>query len=262
MTTPPRPESAPAVELSGVTVRYYRPTERIRSFKEYAIRTIRGTLKRREFQALTGVSFRVEVGESVGIIGHNGAGKSTLFKTLARIVVPDEGRVVVRGLVAPLLELGLGFHQELTGRENVILHGALMGFSRRHMQGRLGAIAAFAELEDFLDTPMRSWSSGMWARLAFAVATDVDPDILLVDEALSVGDERFKAKCFERMAGFRARGKTFLLVSHELGSVRSACARVIWIDHGRVVRDGPSGPVLDEYRDWARRGGTVPLPAA
>lgn len=243
----------PAVELTDVSVRYPVSQEVIGSFKEYAIRKLLGRIEHGEFVALRGVTLSIQPGERIGVIGANGAGKSTLFRVIARVRRPTAGRVVLRGQVAPLLELGLGFHGELTGRENVILHGTLMGFSRADMTARLPAIAEFAELEPFIDAPIRTYSTGMSARLAFAVATDVDPDILLVDEALAVGDERFKTKCAERMAHFRDRGKTFLLVSHSLPDVRESCQRAIWIRDGSVVMDGPSDEVCDAYHEWAQR---------
>ncbi len=243
----------PALELTGVSVRYRIESEAIASLKEYAIRKLQGRLEHGEFLALHDVDLRVLPGERVGVIGPNGAGKSTLFRLIARVRRPSEGRVVVRGTVAPLLELGFGFHGELTGRENLVLHGSLMGYSRREMQTRVAGITEFAELEAFLDTPIRNYSAGMVARLAFAVATDVDPDILLVDEALAVGDERFKAKCQERMASFHDRSKTVLVVSHSLGEVRRTCTRAIWISKGEVVRDGPADAVCDAYHDWATR---------
>ena len=242
----------PAVALTGVTVRYRVAAESILSLKEYTIRKLKGRMEHGELLALRDVALEVRPGERVGIIGPNGAGKSTLFRVIARVRRPHEGRVVVRGRVAPLLELGLGFHGELTGRENVILHGTLLGRSRADMKERMDRIAEFAGLEAFLDTPIRKYSTGMVARLAFAAATDVDPDVLLVDEALAVGDERFRAKCHARMAGFRDRGKTFLLVSHALDEVRETCTRAIWISEGRVVRDGPAGEICDAYLAWAR----------
>ncbi len=244
----------PAIELTGVTVRYRVAAESIFSLKEYAIRKLRGRMVHGELLALRDVSLAVQPGERVGIIGPNGAGKSTLFRAIARVRRPNEGRVVVRGRVAPLLELGLGFHNELTGRENVILHGTLLGRSRATMLERMDAIAEFAELEAFLDAPIRKYSTGMTARLAFAAATDVDPDVLLVDEALAVGDERFRAKCHARMSGFRERGKTFLLVSHSLDEVRDSCTRAVWLAEGRIERDGPAAEVCDAYRAWARGG--------
>lgn len=247
-----------AVELLGVTVQYAVPTEVINSLKEYAIRKFRGRIAHDQLVALRDVTLSIAPGERVGIVGPNGAGKSTLLKLIARVRKPTAGRVVVRGRVAPLLELGLGFHGELTGRENVVLHGTLMGFSRREMLERLERIAAFAELEPFMDAPLRTYSTGMGARLAFAVATDVDPDILLVDEALSVGDERFRAKCRERMDGLRGSGKTFLLVSHSLPEVEESCQRALWIADGRVVRDGPSAEVCSAYRSWAQGSADSP----
>ena len=245
----------PAVALAGVTVRYRVAAESIFSLKEYAIRKLRGRMDHGELLALRDVSLAVRPGERVGIIGPNGAGKSTLFRVIARVRRPNEGRVVVRGRVAPLLELGLGFHGELTGRENVILHGTLLGRSRAEMKERMDRIAEFAELEAFLDTPIRKYSTGMVARLAFAAATDVDPDVLLVDETLAVGDERFRAKCHARMAGFRDRGKTFLLVSHALDEVRETCTRAVWLAEGRIDRDGPAVEVCDAYRAWAHAAG-------
>jgi len=241
-----------AILLERVTLRYIVPREMVASFKEYAIRRLTGRIEANEFVALRGVDLSIEPGERVGVIGANGAGKSTLLRLIARVRRPSAGRVVVRGRVAPLLELGLGFHGELTGRENVTLQGALLGLSRREMTERMPDIAAFAELEGFLDAPTRTYSTGMVARLAFAVATDVDPDILLVDEALSVGDERFRNRCHDRMQHFRDRGKTFLFVSHSLEEVVATCQRAVWIGDGRVVMDGPAAEVCDRYREWSR----------
>lgn len=241
-----------AIELRGVSVQYAIPTEVINSLKEYAIRKFQGRIAHDQLVALRDVDLSVARGERVGIVGPNGAGKSTLLKLIARVRRPTAGRVVVRGRVAPLLELGLGFHGELTGRENVVLHGTLLGFSRRQMLDRMEGIAAFAELEPFMDAPLRTYSTGMAARLAFAVATDVDPDVLLVDEALSVGDERFRAKCRERMSHFRERGKTFLLVSHSLSDVVESCQRALWISEGLVVRDGEAREVCAAYLEWAQ----------
>jgi lipopolysaccharide transport system ATP-binding protein len=252
------PGPTPAIALTDVSVRYPFPSEKVVTLKEYAIRRLVRRIGFTELIALQDVTLRILPGERIGVIGVNGAGKSTLFRVIARVRRPSSGRVVVRGRVAPLLELGLGLHGELTGRENIILQGALMGFSRRQMQERAPRITAFAELEGFLDVPMRTYSTGMSARLAFSVATDVDPDILLVDEALAVGDERFQAKCLDRMATFWKRGKTFLLVSHNMKDVVSSCERVLWIAEGRVVRDGPATAVVEEYRDWAHSGAPAP----
>ncbi len=244
----------PAVFLDHVTLRYRIPREVVVTLKEYALRKLQGRMEHNTLVALRDVNVTVARGERVGVIGANGAGKSSLFRLIARVRRPTEGRLVVRGRVAPLLELGLGFHGELTGRENVVLHGALMGFSREQMLDRMDAIASFAEIEEFLDTPVRTYSTGMAARLAFSVATDVDPDILLVDEALAVGDERFRAKCRDRMAALRERGRTFLLVSHSLSDVTDSCTRAIWISEGHVVKDGSAEDVCAAYHAWAQGG--------
>ena len=252
---PEGPARPPAIQLEGVTVRYHVPKVVVSSIKEYAIRRLQGRIEHDELVALRDVSACVAAGERVGVIGPNGAGKSTMMKVIARVCRPTAGRVVVRGRVAPLLQLGLGFHSELSGRENVVLQGTLLGRSRAEMELRMEAIAGFAEIEGFLDAPVRTYSTGMSARLAFATATDVDPDILLIDETLSVGDERFVAKCHERMAGFRERGKTFFLVSHSLAEVERICHRAIWLLDGEVVADGEPEEVCDRYRAWARSGG-------
>lgn len=253
--------AADAVRLERVSVRYAVPKEVVASVKEYAIRRIAGRIEANEFLALRDVDLVISPGERVGVVGSNGAGKSTLLRLIARVRRPSSGRVVVNGRVAPLLELGIGFHSELTGRENVFLQGALLGFSRREMKGRVAAIAAFAEMEAFLEAPIRTYSTGMVARLAFAVATDVDPDILLVDEALAVGDEGFKLRCHDRMRSFRDRGKTFVLVSHSLAEVAQTCQRAIWIAEGRVCADGPADEVCRAYHEWSmvrRRGEVAP----
>lgn len=241
-------------------MRYRIPHERIASLKEYAIRRLKRRLLFEDFEALRDFSLEVQPGETVGVVGSNGAGKSTLFRLIARILPPTAGRVVVSGRIAPLLELGLGMHGELTGRENVILQGTLLGFSRGEMRRRMGGIVSWAELEEFIDAPIRTYSSGMAARLAFAVASDVDPDILLVDEALAVGDERFQIKCHERMEAFRRAGKTVLLVSHALEQVRENCRRALWIHEGRLVRDGDAASVTAAYHEWSL--GPAALPPA
>jgi len=241
----------PAIRLEDVSVRYRVPRERIGSLKEYAIRWVKRRVTYDDFEAMRGVSLEIAPSETVGLIGRNGAGKSTLLKVVAKVIPPTSGRVQVVGTIAPLLELGLGLHGELTGRENVMLQGALLGFSRKEMKQRLVRIIEWAELQDFVDAPIRTYSTGMMARLAFSVATDVDPDILLVDEALSVGDERFQQKCLDRMEAFRSAGKTVLFVSHALAQIRDNCRRAIWIHEGRVVRDGDSASVTTAYHEWS-----------
>ena len=240
-----------AIRLEKVSLRYRVPRERIGSLKEYAIRTLKGQVAYDDFEALHEIDLSIDTGERVGLIGRNGAGKSTLFRVISRVLPPASGRVFVAGRIAPILELGLGFHGELTGRENVMLQGALLGFSRAETRRRLDRIVAWAELEEFIDAPTRTFSTGMAARLAFAVATDVDPDILLVDEALSVGDERFQRKCRERMGRLVSRGKTFMLVSHSREQIRKNCNRVIWLHHGRIALDGPAREVTDAYHQWS-----------
>ena len=239
------------IRFEDVSVLFRVPRGGGRSLKEHVIRRLMRRLKVDEFWALQGVTFTISPGESVGVIGRNGAGKSTLFKAIARVVFPASGRVVVDGRVAPLLELGLGMNGELTGRENAMLQGALLGFSRASMQERMARITEFSELGEFMNAPTRTYSTGMVARLAFSVATDVDPDILLVDEALAVGDEGFRAKCLDRIAKFRAAGKTVMIVSHSLDQVRQGCSRALWLDHGRVIADGASGEVCDAYHGWS-----------
>jgi lipopolysaccharide transport system ATP-binding protein len=201
-----------------------------------------------DFWALKDVSFEVKQGEVLGIIGRNGAGKSTLLKILSRITEPTEGRVMLRGRVASLLEVGTGFHQELTGRENILLNGAILGMTRREIAGKFDEIVAFADVEKFLDTPVKRYSSGMYVRLAFAVAAHLEPEILIVDEVLAVGDAEFQRKCLGKMDEVSHReGRTVLFVSHNMGAVTSLCPRVLWLDHGRIERDGSASVVIDHY---------------
>jgi ABC-2 type transport system ATP-binding protein/lipopolysaccharide transport system ATP-binding protein len=249
-----------AVLLQDVTMRYRVPRERIFSLKEYTIRRLQKRVLYDDFVALEKIDLEIASGERVGLIGPNGAGKSTLFRVISRVLPPTTGRVVVAGRIAPILELGLGFHGELTGRENVMLQGALLGFSRAQIRRRLDRIVEWAELQEFIDKPMRTFSTGMAARLAFAVATDVDPDILLVDEALAVGDEKFQRKCRERMRELTARGKTFMLVSHSPDHIRNNCDRALWLHHGRIVRDGDAEAVTQAYHEWSLGETDVVLP--
>ncbi len=247
-------ENSLALCLEGVSVRYRVPQERIGTFKEYTIRLVQRRVRNNEFWALRDVNLQVHRGEVLGIIGRNGAGKSTLLKVMARVLRPTEGRVWIRGHVAPLLEFQAGFHPELTGRENVFLNGTLLGSTRRQMEARLEQIIDFAELHEFIDAPIRTYSSGMIARLGFAIATDVAPDILIVDEVLSVGDEGFRRKSSQRMEEFRQRGTTILLVTHSLEVVRSMCTRAIWLEHGVIRASGAPDNVVDAY--IAVQGGT------
>jgi homopolymeric O-antigen transport system ATP-binding protein len=234
--------------IENVSVRYRVPQERIGTFKEYMIRRIQGKVKHHSFWALKEVSFEVLSGEVFGLIGQNGAGKSTLLKLVARVLRPTEGRVVVIGRTAPLLEVGAGFHPELTGRENIYLNGSLLGFSQKAIEERFNQIVEFAELQEFINAPLRTYSSGMWARLGFAVATDVRPDILIVDEVLSVGDEAFQRKSLDRIQAFQDQGTTILLVSHNMAMIESMCSRAAWLDHGQLRAIGNVAEVIKAYR--------------
>ena len=213
--------------------------------------------KQEEFWALEGISFDVTQGERVGIIGRNGAGKSTLLKILSRITEPTTGRIGIRGRVASLLEVGTGFHPELTGRENIFLNGAILGMTRNEIRERFDEIVAFAEVDRFLDTPVKRYSSGMHVRLAFAVAAHLDPEILVVDEVLAVGDLQFQRKCLRRMATIGEEGRTILFVSHNLTAVNQLCSRGILLQNGRLVKDGTSAEVVSEYTRIAEEGGVA-----
>lgn len=232
---------------------YDRPT----TLREAFARSFRRSSNVHTFQALKGVSFQARAGETLGIIGRNGSGKSTILKIIARVYWPTSGTVEVNGNVSPLIELGTGFDPELTGRENVLLGGALLGIDPAEMQTRMGAILDFAELAEFIDAPVKQYSSGMFARLGFAVATEIDPDILLVDEILAVGDGAFQRKCLERMDNFHRQDKTIVFVSHDLGSVQRLCDRVLLLDHGRVLDEGPPEQVIARYQELLK-----PQPAA
>lgn len=238
----------PAIVLDHVSVQYRAPEEVIGTFKEYAIQVLRRKVKFREFKALNNIDLQVFEGEILGIIGRNGAGKSTLLKVISRVLIPSEGRVRIRGHVSPLLELGAGFHPELTGRENIYLNGTLLGHTRREIDSKLPEIVEFAELGAFIDSPLRTYSSGMAARLGFSVATAWKPEILILDEVLSVGDEAFRQKCKQRMKNYRDQGTTTLLVTHDSSTVESLCARAVWLEHGQIKAMGPSKEVVSLYR--------------
>ncbi len=236
-----------AIEVHDVSKRFRMYNERNQSLKASLMRGRRAKFE--EFWALQDVGFAIPEGSTFGLIGENGSGKSTLLKCLARILVPDRGRVEVNGSVAALLELGSGFHPELTGRENVYLNGSILGLGRKAIEARFDEIVDFAGIEKFIDQPVKNYSSGMYVRLGFSVAINVDPDILLVDEVLAVGDANFQAKCMEKFADFRAAGKTVVIVSHAMGTMRSMCDHAAWLDHGRLVRSGPATELVDDYID-------------
>lgn len=251
MSSPTAPEASsaacPQVVLDRVSIGYKMPQEQLNSVKEYAIARLTGRLKVRHFWALNEVSLQIERGEVFGVVGRNGAGKTTLLKVIARVLRPTIGRVIVRGRVAPLLGLSPGFVPELTGRENVFLSGATLGFTKQDLQERFDRIVDFAGLRDFIDVPVRNYSTGMNARLGFAIATDVQPDILLLDEILAVGDAEFREKSEERISRYQERGTTTVLVSHSLGALRSLCDRVIWLHQGAMRSIGSASDILDEY---------------
>jgi ABC-type polysaccharide/polyol phosphate transport system ATPase subunit len=238
----------PVIVLNNISVQYRTPEEFIGTFKEYAIQLLKRNVRFREFKALDNVDLRVYEGEILGIIGRNGAGKSTLLKVISRVLIPSAGRVQIRGHVSPLLELGAGFHPELTGRENVYLNGTLLGHTRREIEERLPDIIEFAELGSFIDSPLRTYSSGMAARLGFSVATTWQPEILILDEILAVGDEAFRLKCQQRMEKYRIQGTTTLLVTHDSNTVEKLCSRAAWLDHGQIKAIGPSSEVVNMYR--------------
>ena len=204
-------------------------------------------MRKSRFTALKNINFEVSSGETIGIIGKNGAGKSTILGLLAGVLKPSFGQVQVHGRLAPLLQLGAGFHQELSGRENILLNGILLGMLKKEVEDNIDSIIEFSELEKFIDQPIRTYSSGMLARLGFSVAIHCEPDILLLDEVLSVGDQGFQKKCIEKMMGFKRNGKTIVFVSHNSDEILKVCDRVIWIDQGIVYRDGQSDEVINEY---------------
>lgn len=242
----------PAIIAENVGVWYRLHLEKRRTLRRGFI-----TLFRRdgvqEFWALRNLDLRVSPGEVLGVIGTNGSGKTTLLKLLAGILTPDEGQVTTQGRISTLLQLGAGFEPELSGRDNIYLNGLVLGLSKSEINRRYEEIVDFAQLGEFIDAPLRTYSSGMQARLGFSVACNVDPDILLVDEILAVGDETFRDKSYNRMLSFKEQGKTIMLVSHSLEKVLSFCSRTIWLDQGRIMREGETEAVVEEYLEFARK---------
>ncbi len=235
----------PAIEVAGLSKLFRQYHERNQSLKAAVLRGGRSRYDAK--WALRDVSFAVEPGSTFGLIGDNGSGKSTLLKCLARILVPDEGGLHVRGKLAALLELGSGFHPELTGRQNVFLNGAILGMSRAELEKRFDAIVDFAGIDEAIDQPVKNYSSGMYVRLGFAIATNVNADVLLVDEVLAVGDANFQRKCMERIDELRRSGATIVVVSHSADSIRNLCDQVAWLDRGQLVEVGPSAEVVPRY---------------
>jgi len=237
----------PAIRVENVGMQFRMHKEKIDNLKEYVIRLARRKVKYTEFWGLRDVSFSVQKGERLGVLGFNGAGKSTLLKIIAGVYVPTTGTVEIQGVVAPLLELGAGFDMNYSGRENIYLYGATMGFSRGYIKERYDEILAFSELKDFIDAPVKNYSSGMRARLGFSIATAVEPDVLIVDEVLSVGDAKFRKKSEKKIKAMFDKGVTVLFVSHNTDQVRSICDTAILLDKGRIIARGKAGEVCDIY---------------
>lgn len=239
-----------AVVVDHVSMRFNLATERVDNLKEYFVRKIKGKgISFDEFWALRDISFSIEKGESCALIGANGSGKSTLLKIISGILAPTQGYAFVAGSIAPLIELGAGFDFDLTGRENVFLNGAILGHSKRLMQEKYDEIVDFSELKDFINVPVKNYSSGMIARLGFSIATMVKPEILIVDEILAVGDQAFQAKCHKRMEDMMSGGTTLIFVSHSADDVRRICRKTIWIDRGRMRFAGDTDTALKLYAE-------------
>ncbi|MCI8454778.1 MAG: ABC transporter ATP-binding protein [Lachnospiraceae bacterium] len=235
------------IEVSNVTMQFHMNADKILSLKEFVMCALRGKLRFEDFTALDAVSFSVQKGETLGLIGRNGAGKSTVLKVISGILKPTKGTVSCRGNVVPMLELGSGFDFELTGRENIFLNGAILGYNEKFLRDRYEEIVAFSELGEFIEAPIRNYSSGMLARLAFSVATVVNPEILIVDEILSVGDAAFQEKSKKRMTELMSGGTTVLFVSHSLEQIQEMCDRVLWLEHGKIRMIGRTAEVCSAY---------------
>ena len=237
------------VDVENVTVRFNKASEKINDLKEYFVKLIKHELMFQEFLALQDVTLKIKKGEAWAIIGTNGSGKSTLLKVISRILKPYKGTVKVDGTIASLIELGAGIDTKLTARENIYLNGCILGYSKSFIDQKFDEIVEFSELEDFLDTPVKNFSSGMKSRLGFSVATMVQPDVLIVDEVLSVGDVLFRKKCMNKMNEMILNGTTLLFVSHDMNSVKAMCDKAIWLNKGKVVMQGDIDDVADEYNN-------------
>lgn len=235
------------IEVSSVTMDYRIQKERVNSIKEYLVRTLKRQITYENFRAVEDASFTIDKGEICGIIGRNGAGKSTLLKLIAGVLTPTSGSIRVNGSIAPMLELGTGFDLDLNAKENIFLNGAILGYSKDFLQRRYQEIVDFSELHEFMGQPLRTFSSGMLMRLAFAIATLVEPEVLIVDEILAVGDSRFQKKSAERMQNLMQSGTAVLMVSHSTLQIRELCSRVIWLDKGKIIMDGEPDSVCEAY---------------
>lgn len=236
-----------AIEVNNVTIKFNMAKEKVDSIKEYSLKLLKRQLLFEEFTALNDVSFNVKKGEVFGIIGLNGCGKSTVLKIISGIYSPTKGSVKVNGTIAPLIELGAGFDMDLTARENIYLNGSVLGYSKKYIDSKFNEIVDFTELHQFIDVPMKNYSSGMVARIGFAIATITDPDILIVDEILSVGDFLFQQKCENRINTLMNNGTTILIVSHSIDQIKRLCNRVVWLKSGQVVKIGDTQTICDEY---------------
>lgn len=238
-----------AIELSNITMKFRMTAQKVDSIKEFAIRGLKRQLEYKEFTALDDVSFNVKKGEVMGLVGLNGSGKSTLLKIISGILKPTSGSVKVEGNISPLIELGAGFDFDLTARENVYLNGAVLGFSHEQMEEKMEEIIEFSELQDFMDTAIKNFSSGMVARLGFSIATNIKPEILIVDEILGVGDFLFQQKCEQRIKNMMSGGTTVLMVSHSIGQIRGMCSRAVWLHKGVVQAAGDVTEICDRYEN-------------
>ncbi|MEA4828618.1 MAG: ABC transporter ATP-binding protein [Enterococcus thailandicus] len=240
------------INVNNVSVHFKLSADRITSLKEFTVRSLQKKVECKEFWALKDVSFNVARGETLGIIGHNGAGKSTLLKVVSGILKPTRGSVSLKGNVAPMLELGAGFDMDLTGRENIMLNGAILGYSKGFLESKYDEIVSFSELGQFINERIRNYSSGMLARLAFSIATVVEPEVLIVDEVLSVGDADFQRKSQTRMLELMSGGTTVLFVSHNLNQIREMCDKVLWLEHGEVIGFGDTDKVCNQYEQISK----------
>ena len=241
------------IEVKDVSMKFRISEEPINSFKEFFTKSLAGKMKYNEFCALKDITFSVCKGETIGIIGKNGAGKSTLLKLISAILKPTSGSIIVNGNIVPMLELGAGFDLELTGRENILLNGAILGYSEEFLLSKINEIIDFSEIGDFIDMPIRNYSSGMMARLAFSISSIVEPDILIVDEILSVGDAEFQKKSFNKMKELMSGGTTVLFVSHDIGKIEELCDKVIWLEKGEMKMFDKTDIVIRKYKESLKK---------
>lgn len=238
------------IEVNNVSMMFNKSSEKVDNIKEYIVKLIKRNLRFEEFWALKNVSFTVQKGESLGIVGLNGSGKSTLLKVIAEVMKPTEGKVIINGSVAPLIELGAGFDMDLSARENIFLNGSVLGYSRKQMNEKFEEIMDFAELWEFTDVAIKNYSSGMVARLGFSIATAHIPDILILDEVLGVGDYKFQEKCEKRIENMINKGTTVIFVSHSIEQVKKVCSKVIWLEKGNMIMQGDVNEICDKYMEF------------